>query len=159
MKKNKYLPLMLLLFGIMSCTNQKTTTQDLENELSIVVDSWFENFNNNDADKLIELYDDSALFASHDFPLQKGKKTIKEGFINTFSLKPSIDFNIIKITVEGNIGTVLGEFDFHGINPSDNIDIRQNGRFLVVYKKFKDNKWRVIFDMDNHPPDVVPSTW
>ena len=148
----------IVLLAFTSCKAQDVPQQKLENELAGIVKNWFKYFNANDADKLVELYDDSAIYASHDFPLTVGKANINELYNTVFQLKPSVISNTVKTSVEGNIGIVLGEFEFKATTLEGKA-VKDDGRFLVIYKKFEDGKWRIIYDMDNHPPDVDASKW
>lgn len=156
--KSLYIFLLISFIAIItSCKSQEPSKQDLEKELTSVVASWLKYFNNYDIESLMELYDDSVLFANSGLPLKKGKAELRQNFENSFKIKPTITSKVNRISVEGNIGIVLAEYEFKAI--VEGKQINQKGRFLVVYKKFEDGKWRMTYDMDNVAPDVDPSLW
>lgn len=162
MKTSKTMKILFVFFltsfmAITSCKSQELSKQDLEKELTSVVASWLEYFNNYDIESLMELYDDSVLFANSGLPLKKGKTEIRQNFENSFKIKPTITSKVNRISIEGNIGIVLAEYEFKATVEGEQIN--QKGRFLVVYKKFEDGKWRMTYDMDNVSPDVDPSAW
>lgn len=156
--KNLILIFFVSLFAISVTNVQAQSKQKIEKEVEGVVQTWFKNFNSHDLDALVDMYDEQGIIGPSGFPLQIGKEKIRQTFTEMFKLDPHLDHKIAKITIEGkNLGIVLGEYNFK-INTMKEGET-QVGRFLVVYKKYDDGQWRLLYDIDNIAPDVIPSQW
>lgn len=155
MKNAKHITLVLIaiVFGMTSMTAQSSA----EKQLTKQIDTFYEGLNEHDASKLVKVYDTSGILVSHTMQLNEGHDQIAAAFNGIFGVNPSIDHKITKMTVEGNMAVVLGEFQFRGTVENNNFS--ENGRFLFVFKKFSDGQWRAIYDMDNRAPDVDITKW
>ncbi|WP_299681889.1 DUF4440 domain-containing protein [uncultured Dokdonia sp.] len=119
------------------------------------MDQWLEAFNNNDIEALMNIYDPEVVYANSNKPIEIGIPVIKEGFLNSFAIKPKVFFKEEQaIAVEG-LGYIAGQFRLMGTNPEDGSNIEESGRVIVIFRKNKVGQWKLIFDMDNRPPDVT----
>ncbi|GAL74585.1 hypothetical protein JCM19275_3440 [Nonlabens ulvanivorans] len=54
-----------------------------------------------------------------------------------------------------DIGYYTGNFIMKGINPpEDDSEMSERGRVVVIFRKSESGIWKLVFDMDNRPPDV-----
>jgi ketosteroid isomerase-like protein len=60
--------------------------------------------------------------------------------------------------VEGNMAVLLGAYYFsppEGVTPPEEAHL--TGRVALVYRRNEAGEWKLLFDMDNTPPDVTPA--
>ena len=124
-------------------------------EIRNALNQWLEAFNSNDIKALMAVYDPEIVYANSNKPIEIGIPIVKKGFINSFAIKPKVVFKEEQaIAVEG-LGYIAGQFKITGKNPGDGSKIKEVGRVVVVFRQNKDGQWKLIFDMDNRPPDIT----
>ncbi len=129
--------------------------ESLVKEVRNTLDQWLEAFNNNDIEALMNLYDPEIVYANSNKPIEIGIPVVKKGFLDSFTIKPKVFFKEEQaIAVEG-LGYVAGQFRIAGTHPEDGSVIGESGRVMVVFRKNESGDWKLIFDMDNRPPDVT----
>lgn len=129
--------------------------KDLINEIRNALNQWLEAFNKNDIDALMEIYDPEIVYANSAKPIEIGIPTVKTGFINSFAIKPNVFFKEEQVIAVEGLGYIAGQFRVTGTNPEDGNEVGESGRVVVIFRKNKAGKWKLIFDMDNRPPDVT----
>ncbi|WP_298541583.1 DUF4440 domain-containing protein [uncultured Aquimarina sp.] len=128
---------------------------NLIQEVRNALDEWLNAFNNNDIEALMAVYDPEIMYANSDKPLEIGIPIVKEGFINSFAIKPKVFFKEEQVIAVEGLGYVAGQFRIEGNNPEDSSKIVESGRVVVIFRKNDAGEWKLIFDMDNRPPDVT----
>ncbi|WP_281991538.1 YybH family protein [Aquimarina aggregata] len=130
-------------------------SNDLIQDVRNALDKWLKAFNRNDIEALMAVYDPEIVYANSAKPIEIGIPVVKQGFINSFAIKPKVFFKEEQaIAVEG-LGYVAGQFRIAGTNPEDGNEIGESGRVVVIFRKNSDGDWKLVFDMDNRPPDVT----
>lgn len=51
-------------------------------------------------------------------------------------------------------GFYAGNFVVKATNPEDSSSIEERERVVFVFRKSSSGEWKLVFDMDNYPPDV-----
>lgn len=121
-----------------------------------VLDQWMAAFNAHDVDALMALYDEEATYAPHGGPRKTDLPTIRESFVADFAISPRVFFEEEVAIAEASLGYITGRFTLQGKHPESQSDIQQAGRVVVVFRKSPEGSWKLLFDMDNRPPDVAP---
>ncbi|WP_299434814.1 DUF4440 domain-containing protein [uncultured Aquimarina sp.] len=130
------------------------------NKISVVevrnaLDQWLKAFNDNDIEALMTVYDPEIVYANSAKPLEIGIPVVKKGFIDGFVIKPKVFFKEEQTIAVDGLGYIAGQFKITGTNPEDDNAIEESGRVVVVFRKNASGQWKLVFDMDNRPPDVT----
>ncbi len=128
---------------------------NLIQEVRNALDQWLNAFNNNDIEALMAIYDPKIHYANSVKPIEIGIPTVEKGFINSFAIKPKVFFKEEQVIAVEGLGYVSGQFRIAGTSPEDASEIVESGRVVVIFKKNDVGEWKLIFDMDNRPPDVT----
>lgn len=124
-------------------------------EVRKALDQWFSAFKNNDIEALMAVYDPEIVYANSSKPIEIGIPVVKEGFINSFAIKPQIvAFEEEQAIAVDGLGYIAGRFKIEGTNPEDGSQLEESGRVVVIFRKNDAGEWKLVFDMDNRPPDV-----
>lgn len=129
--------------------------ENLKNEIRNALDKWLQAFNNNDLDALMDLYDPEINYANSNKPIEVGITTVKEGFANSFSIKPQVTFKEEQVIATTDLGFIAGQFRVSGTDPEDGNVVGEAGRVVAIFRKNTEDQWKLVFDMDNRPPDVT----
>lgn len=128
---------------------------NLIQEVRNALDEWLDAFNNNDIEALMAVYDPEIMYANSAKPVEIGIPAVKEGFINSFSIKPKVFFKEEQVIAVEGLGYVAGQFRIAGTSTEDSSEMSESGRVVVIFRKNDLGEWKLIFDMDNRPPDVT----
>ncbi|HAS41741.1 MAG TPA: hypothetical protein DCS93_14780 [Microscillaceae bacterium] len=127
----------------------------LENEIRNAMDQWLQAFNNNDIAQLMDNYDPAINYANSAKPLEVGIDTVKKGFVNSFAIKPKVTFKEEQVIAGEDLGYIAGQFRVSGTSPADGSEVGEAGRVVAIFRKNAEGQWKLVFDMDNRPPDVT----
>ncbi|MEM9669448.1 MAG: DUF4440 domain-containing protein [Pseudomonadota bacterium] len=118
--------------------------------------AWLTAYNAKDIDALMALYEVESIYAGATAPLLTNLDEIRAryaaGFANN---RGKLLFKEEKAFVSGDMGLLLGKYYFQppkGVNAPG-----PTGRVTLVYRRQDDGRWKLLLDMDNSPPDVLPS--
>ena len=119
--------------------------------------SWLIAFNAKDTPSLFSLYDPEAVYANDNAPLMRGIEQIGPWFEHVFkTVTSTLVFKEEVLFQEGDMALLVGKFYFKPQNESTNNESGETGRVALVYRRTEDDRWLLLYDMDNRPPDVVP---
>jgi ketosteroid isomerase-like protein len=130
-------------------------SKNVENEIRNALDKWLQAFNDNDLEGLTDLYDPEINYANSAKAIEIGIPAIKEGFANSFAIKPKVTFKEEQVIAEDRLGYIAGQFRVSGTNPEDGSTVGEAGRVVAIFRKNTNDQWKLVFDMDNRPPDVI----
>ncbi|WP_109435100.1 DUF4440 domain-containing protein [Aquimarina sp. AU119] len=126
----------------------------LKNEIRNVLNQWLKAFNDNDLEALMQLYDPEINYMNSNVPIQVGIPVVKEGFAASFHIQPSVIFKEEQVIAQDGLGYIAGQFRVTGTNPEDGEAIDEAGRVVCIFRKNNEGDWKLVFDMDNRPPDI-----
>ena len=129
--------------------------EQLNNEIRTALDQWLKTFNTNDLEALMSLYDPEINYVNSNAPIKIGIPVVKEGFSEMFAIQPNVIFNEEQIIASENLGYIAGQFRVTGTHPEDGSEVGEAGRVVCVFRKNAAGDWKLVFDMDNRPPDVT----
>ena len=129
--------------------------ENLINEVRNALNQWLEAFNNNDVEALMAVYDPEIVYANSNKPVEIGIPAVKEGFTKSFAIKPQAFFKEEQAIAVDGLGYLAGQFRVSGTNPEDGSKTGESGRVVVIFRKNNAGNWKLVFDMDNRPPDVT----
>lgn len=121
--------------------------------------TWLAAFNVKDSDALFALYDPESIYANAGAPLMRGVGEIRPWYEQAFQAIEGTLYHIEEAAfIEGNMALLLGAYYFappEGVTPSE--DTHLTGRVLLAYRRNAAGDWKLLFDIDNTPPDVTPA--
>jgi len=94
-----------------------------------------------------------------DLPLMKGKDAILSGLKTMMADKNlTISFATASVDVSkaGDIAYSQGAYSMTATNPKTKKVVAEKGKYVTVYKKQADGKWKAIADIDNADAPAVP---
>ena len=123
------------------------------------LNEWLAAFNAKDGDALFALYDPESIYANAGAPLMRGVDEIKPWYEQAFkSIEGTLHHKEEAALIEGNMALLLGAYYFappEGVTPPEGANL--TGRVLLVYRRNEAGEWKLLFDIDNTPPDVTPA--
>ncbi|WP_394751281.1 YybH family protein [Spongiimicrobium salis] len=125
-----------------------------KDEIRKACQDWMDAFNSHDIDQLMSLYDPEASYSTSGGPRRSDLETIKQGFIEHFMVKPHATIFEEQVIAGRDVGYYTGNFIMKGTHPEDGTEMLEKGRVVVIFRKSPSGTWKLVFDMDNRPPDV-----
>jgi ketosteroid isomerase-like protein len=104
-----------------------------------------------DVDKTVSYYADDASAYPFNAPIATGKEDIRQVWTHLFSLPGfSLSFTPTKIEVakSGDLAYDVGTFELKTNDAQGNV-VTEAGKYVVVWKKQKNLKWKAIADIFN----------
>ncbi len=121
--------------------------------------NWLAAFNAKDSEALFALYDPESIYANAGAPLMRGLDEIRPWYEQAFeNFEGTLHHKEEAVFVEGNMALLLGAYYFApppGVTLPE--DAHLTGRVLLAYRRNQVGQWKLLFDIDNTPPDVTPS--
>jgi ketosteroid isomerase-like protein len=125
------------------------------------LDTWLAAFNAKDADALFALYDPESVYANAAAPLMRGVDQIRPWYEGAFkAVEGTLHHKEEAAFIEGGMALLLGAYYFEppkGVEAP--ADAHLTGRVLLAYRRNAAGEWKLLFDIDNTPPDVTPATF
>lgn len=118
---------------------------------------WLAAFNAKDLEALKSFYDPESYYANAAAPMYHGIDAIMTWYEQAFAMvEGTLHFKEEFLIEESNMALLVGKYYF--APPSGDAAETENasGRVALVYRRAHDNRWLLLFDMDNTPPDVSP---
>ncbi len=125
-----------------------------KNEIRKACQDWITAFNAHNINELMSLYDPESSYSTSGGPRKSDLESIKQGFVEHFALKPHASVFEEQVIAGRDLGYYTGNFIMKMRSPEDQTDVFERGRVVVIFRKSKSGHWKLIFDMDNRPPDV-----
>lgn len=125
------------------------------------LDTWLTAFNAKDIDTLFILYDPESVYANAGAPLMRGVDEIRPWYEQALSqMVGTLLYKEEAAIQDGNLAMLLGAYYFEppaGVTPP--ADAHLTGRVSLIYRRNDKGEWKLLFDMDNTPPDVSPESF
>jgi len=133
-----------------------TQVQDNLPAIRANLDLWLAAFNAKDIDALMALYDPDSSYANANAPFIDDLPTIRARYSATFAgVNGTLLFKEEKAFAGTDMGLIVGKYYFAPPEGTDGDG--PTGRVSLVYRKQADGTWKLLFDMDNTPPDISPA--
>lgn len=136
--------------------------QDKKREIHKVrksLERWLTAFNAKDSDALFALYDPESIYANAAAPLMRGIEEIRPWYEQAFKvIEGTLHYKEEAAFIESGMAVLLGAYYFappDGVTPPE--DAQLTGRVLLAYRRNDAGEWKLLFDIDNTPPDVTPA--
>lgn len=138
-------------------TSQKASAEDAVRAADA---AWLKAYQAKDVDKSVAFLDENASMLAPNTPIATGKAAISKLIAGELALQDSkIRWHPDKAGVaqSGELGYTSGFYDWSFKDKSGKV-ISDTGKYLTVWKKQADGKWKVLFDTYNsdNPPAFYP---
>jgi ketosteroid isomerase-like protein len=147
----------LLVVLVLTAACGPTANVEQEREALLALDrEWSES--SNDVDKFVSYYSPDASVYAPGMPVVTGAGPIRETVSKMIATPGfSLQFSPTKadVSASGDIGYVSGTYE-SSVNDAAGNPMKENGKYLEVWKKQADGQWKVVADMfnaDTAPPE------
>lgn len=125
------------------------------------LEDWLKAFNAKDIEALFTLYDPDSIYANAGSALMRGIEQIKPWYVEALSnTQGTLLYKEESALQDGNLAMLLGAYYFQ---PPDKVrppvDAHLTGRVVLIYRRNQNGEWKLLFDMDNAPPDITPASF
>ncbi|MTI44215.1 ketosteroid isomerase-like protein [Roseibium hamelinense] len=118
--------------------------------------AWLAAFDRRDLNTLMSLYDKDSVYANAASPIMRGPGEIKPWFAGAFeSIEGHMRFKEEASFIQGETALLVGKYFIQndGAEPAPG----STGRVGLMFRRDSSGAWKILFDMDNTPPDVSPA--
>ncbi len=128
---------------------------DTAREVRAAIQEWLKACQNRDFKKLESLYDPEALYAHDRAELRTGVSDIVSWFEDALSQMAFQSlFQEEALITGGDMAFAVGKFC---LIPENKEFPPEAGRVALTYRRSSDNRWLLVCDIDNRPPDCSPA--
>ncbi len=121
---------------------------------------WSKTAGSGDVDGTVSYYVDDASLLPPNAPIANGKQAIRAMWASLLVPGTTISWDASKVEVarSGDLATVMGTYQDSMKDPQGN-PVNDRGKFVEVWKKQADGKWKVVADIFNSdlPPAAAPA--
>lgn len=134
-------------------TNQQVAEARAADEAAIRAASqeWSNAASSKDVEKAVSFYSDDATYNPPGAPLAAGKDAIRKVWTNVLAM-PGVNLrwatSKVEVARSGDLAYDTGAYTLTKNDASGN-PVTTKGKYVVVWKKQADGKWKVIEDIDN----------
>ena len=150
---------MVVLLFAAACTQQTppdTRAAD-ESALRDLDAQWSKTAAANDLDGTVSYYSDDASLLPPNGPIATGKQAIRPVWAALLSPGTSVSWQANKVEVarSSDLAYIVGTYQL-AVKDSQGKPVNDHGKFVEVWKKQADGKWKAVADIFNS--DLPPST-
>ncbi len=111
---------------------------------------WSKTAGSGDVDGTVAYYVDDASLLPPNAPIASGKQAIRAMWASLLAPGTTISWEATKVEVarSGDLATVIGTYQDSVKDPQGN-PVNDRGKFVEVWKKQADGKWKVVADIFN----------
>ncbi|MEO8593730.1 MAG: DUF4440 domain-containing protein [Candidatus Solibacter sp.] len=123
-------------------------------------EEWSNTAAKHDVDGTVAFYADDAVVLPPNAPLAGGRKAIRDSWAAMLGAGMAISWKVSKADASGDLGYVHGTYNLAIQDPKGGAPVHDIGKFLEVWKRQADGKWKCIVDMFNSdlPAEPPPDT-
>ena len=118
---------------------------------------WSKTAGTKDVDGTVAYYTDDATVLSPNAPMTTGKQAIRAVWAELLGPGTSIAWQANKVEVarSGDLSYIMGTYQLTMNDPQGN-PVNDKGKFVEVWKKQADGKWKVVADIFNSDLPATP---
>ncbi len=131
-----------------------------ESELLTLDEQWSATATRNDLDGTLAYYADDAVLLAPNAPIANDKKSIRDSWAGLLGPKTSVSWKWSKIEVaqSGELAYIYGSYKLTIGASSESGPVNDTGKFLEVWKKQSNGKWKCVVDTYNSDLPIPAST-
>jgi ketosteroid isomerase-like protein len=158
-------PLVLLItssaFVITSCSPSGTADNRASDAsaLRAADEQWSATAAKNDVDGTVSFYADNAVLLAPNAPIAADRKAIRESWAGILGPNTGISWKASRAEVasSGELGYVYGTYSLAIQDPKSGAPVRDTGKFVEIWNKQADGKWKCIVDTYNSDLPATPA--
>jgi uncharacterized protein (TIGR02246 family) len=155
------LPLLLASAFLVSCGAPSADLTAEEKTIQALDEQWSTAASKNDVDATVSFYADDAVVLGPNSSIAKDKKSIRDGWVAMLAPGNQLTWKQTKteLAKSGELGYSYGTYQLTMKDPKGGPDTKDTGKFLEIWKKQADGKWKCIVDTYNSdlPPAPAPA--
>jgi ketosteroid isomerase-like protein len=157
--KPKTLILTLALSLVAAAICSAADTKNIEQALRDLDAEWSKAAAAKDLDKTVSYYADDAIVLPPNAPGATTKEAVRNVWKDTFAITVNGSWKATQVAVDksGNMGWVSGTFEWTTKDASGK-EVNDRGKYLAVFKKQADGKWKCVADMWNSDLPVASAS-
>lgn len=120
--------------------------------------AWLKAYTAKDLDKAVAFCDEQGSMLMPSAPIATGKDAIAKLIASHFAIhysKLTWHPNSVGVARSGELGYTSGTYEL-SFKDASGKTIADKGKYLIVWKKYPDSTWKVLFDMSNS--DLPPAS-
>jgi uncharacterized protein (TIGR02246 family) len=119
---------------------------------------WSKTAGAGDVDGTVAYYVDDASLLPPNAPIANGKQAIRAMWTSLLGPGTTISWEANKVEVarSGELATIMGTYQLSMKDPQGN-PVNDRGKFVEVWKKQADGKWKVVADIFNSDLPAAPA--
>jgi ketosteroid isomerase-like protein len=119
---------------------------------------WSKTAGANDLDGTVAYYVDDASLLPPNAPIASGKQAIRAIWASLLGPGTSISWQASKVEIarSGDLASIVGTYQLSMKDPQGN-PVNDRGKFVEVWKKQADSKWKVVADIFNSDLPSAPA--
>jgi len=113
----------------------------------------------NDLDGTLAFYADNAVLLAPNAPIATDRKAIRESWAGLLAPNTAISWKAseAKVASSGELGYVYGTYSLAIQDPKGGTPTRDIGKFVEIWNKEADGKWKCIVDTYNSDVPATPA--
>jgi ketosteroid isomerase-like protein len=130
-----------------------------ESELRRLDEQWSATAGRNDLDGTVAFYADDAVLLPPNAPLAADRKAIRDSWAGLLGPNTAVSWKVSRAEVaqSGDLGYLYGAYKLAITDPKGGPAVNDAGKFLEVWKKQADGKWKCVVDTYNSDIPAPPS--
>ena len=147
--------LILIAVAILASSCAPTVAPDTraadERAIRALDEQWSATAAKNDLDGTVAFYAEDAVLLPPNAPVATDRKLIRESWAGLLGPNTAVSWKVSKAEVakSGELGYLYGTYQLSIKDPKGGPTINDRGKFLEVWKKQSDGKWKCIVDTYN----------
>jgi uncharacterized protein (TIGR02246 family) len=120
---------------------------------------WNKDWVAKDLEKLVSHYADDASLLIPQIPLLKGKDAVRGGIKHLLDDPAgSLSFTTesVEVSTSGDLAYTRGSYTIVETDEKTKQPVREQGKYVTVYRKGTDGSWKAVIDMNNADAPPVP---
>jgi len=159
------IPLVLLVSSsaliLASCASLGTADSrpSAVSELRTLDEQWSATAAKNDLDGTVAFYAGNAVLLAPNAPIATNPRSIRESWAGLLGPNTAISWKVSNADVasSGELGDVYGTYSLAIRDPKGGAPVQDAGKFVEVWKKQADGKWKCIVDTYNSDLPASPA--
>lgn len=157
--KSKYLLLAVFVIAFFACNIEtKKGTKEVQIDTKLELDNlrntdkeWSDSYEAKNMDAFFATIDENVVFLAPNTPIIKGKEAFKQWSLKLqtvpgFALKHQP--TMVDVSETADLGYTIGSYEMT-VSDAQGNPITDYGKYVTVWKKGEDGKWKVVSDIFN----------
>jgi len=127
--------------------------------LKALDEQWSATAAKNDVAGTVAFYANDAVLLPPNVPIAADQKSIRESWAGLLGPNTALSWKVSKVDVakSGDLGYVYGTYSLAITDPKGGAPVHDTGKFVEIWKKQADGKWKCLVDTYNSDLPAAPA--